>query len=142
MNLIAFNKKLHYQSLAPLWDSWGWPAPPERSLPDTGVIAEVDGKFVAATFLYVDPTSDFAFLGWTITDKQAPRLDRAKACSAVVEQMLKVAKESGRGLVLGYTQNPSLVNCYKRLGMEEMEHNVTTLAATFDAHDLEMLKDA
>lgn len=124
-----------------MWKSWNWEAPPKQALPNKGYVAFENDQPIAACFLYADSDSTFAFLGWTITEQSCSKLLRAKACLSVVKDTTELAKRMGKDLVIAYTQNPALVDMYKKLGMQEMEHNVTTLAVSFSDIDLEMLKD-
>ena len=60
-----------YDTLVKWWTDWEFGVVPKECLPPAGIIVEVDGKPVCAGGIYFGEGTQFAFMEWIVTDKEA-----------------------------------------------------------------------
>ena len=60
-----------YDTLKTWWKQWEFGVVPKECLPPDGIMVEVDGVPVCAGGLYIGVGTQFSFMEWIVTDKNA-----------------------------------------------------------------------
>lgn len=85
------------------------------AFPPLGIIAEADGKPIAASWLYLtDSTS--GVVGFTITRPGVPIRLAHEAVHGILDQLVREAKLRGVGLLVFHTSSRGMARIAKRLG--------------------------
>lgn len=124
MNLRLYTPA-DYSLVCEWWRRWKWDCLPESSLPDIGVIVDVDGVDTCAAWL-VETNCDLAMIEWFISNPAA-RKNRREALSLAVHFLMDIAKSKGFAAVVSTVRNPHLIRSLESMGFEGSETNMTNL---------------
>lgn len=112
-----FEAAKDYKEISAWWNAHSFPVPPLAFLSPRGFVAEVDGKPVAAGWLYRTDSS-FGWFEYMVANPKAPPRSRPAAIRAVVRAAKLAAKELGIGLIhtsVSY-KTPGLKRLYLKEG--------------------------
>ena len=71
MLVRPWDRDKDYDTLVKWWKQWEFGVVPKECLPPEGVVVELDGKPICASGLYVGEGTQFGFMEWVVSDKQA-----------------------------------------------------------------------
>lgn len=127
MKYEKFDKNKHYEQLRVFWKQYDWIAPEVDVLPETGYVAMVDDKPIAACFVYLS-NSALCFMDWMIADKEANPDHRKEAVNGLIDKIKEQASESGYKIIYTITANTHLIGIYGEHGFQPMEKNAYSMA--------------
>lgn len=105
-----------YEMLKDWWqDRWG-NAPAVYTLPQSGLIVSVDGRDVAAGWLYLDSTTPVALMGLPVTAPDNTARESAEALKCLLGGLVAMAKSQGRTMVLASFPDGSLSRLVESCG--------------------------
>ena len=134
-----------YDTLVKWWTQWEFGTVPKECLPPDGIIVEVDGKPVCAGGLYIGEGTQFAFMEWIVTDKEAESRNVHKSLKLCIDGIMKLAKDRGMKLVYTATKEQALHKRYEKYhDMVLTESNVKTFLRDLDgaySEDLTWISD-
>ena len=78
-----------YDTLVKWWRAWEFGVVPKECLPPAGVMVEEDGKPVCAGGLYVGEGTQFGFMEWIVTDKNAEQRTVHKSLKLCIDSIMK-----------------------------------------------------
>ena len=73
MLVRPWDRNKDYDTLVKWWKQWEFGVVPKECLPPEGVVVEMDGKPICASGLYVGEGTQFGFMEWVVSDKEAER---------------------------------------------------------------------
>ena len=134
-----------YETLARGWTDWEFGKVPKECLPPDGIVVEHEGKPVCAAGLYIGVGTQFAFMEWIVTDKNAePRLVH-KCLTLCIDRIMQLAKHKGMKLVYTATKEQALHKRYEKYhNMILAESGVKTFLRDLDgaySEDLTRISD-
>ena len=122
-----------YDTLVSWWTQWEFGIVPKECLPPDGIIVEDEGVPICAGGLYIGVGTQFAFMEWIVTNKNADNRKVHKALHLCIEAILNMAKEKGMKLVYTATKEQALHKRYKKYhNMVLTESNVKTFLRDLD----------
>ena len=140
-----WNRDKDYAVLSGWWEQWEFGKVPMECLPPQGIMVEVEGKPVCAGGLYVGEGTDFAFMEWIVTDKNADARTVHKCLRLCIDSIMKLAKDRGIKLVYTATKEQALHKRYQKYhDMVLTESNVKTFLRDLDgsySSDLTWISD-
>ena len=141
----AWDRDKDYDTLVAWWQAWGFGQVPKECLPPDGIIVEVDNKPVCAGGLYIGQGTQFGFMEWIVTDKQADAKNVHKCLKLCIDSIMKLAKAKGLKLVYTATKEQALHKRYQKYhDMVLTESNVKTFLRDLDgaySDDLTWISD-
>ena len=140
-----WNRETDYNTLVQWWNDWEFGVVPKECLPPDGVMIEIDGKPICAGGLYIGVGTQFAFMEWIVTDKNADSKSVHKALRLCIESIMNMAQSKGMKLVYTATKEEALHKRYQKYhNMVLTESNVKTFLRDLDgkyAKDLTWISD-
>ena len=140
-----WNRETDYNTLVQWWNDWEFGVVPKECLPPDGVMIEIDGKPICAGGLYIGVGTQFAFMEWIVTDKNADSKSVHKALRLCIESIMNMAQSKGMKLVYTATKEEALHKRYQKYhNMVLTESNVKTFLRDLDgkyAKDLTLISD-
>jgi hypothetical protein len=134
-----------YDTLKTWWKQWEFGVVPKECLPPDGIMVEVDGVPVCAGGLYIGVGTQFSFMEWIVTDKNADPRVTHKCLKHCIESLMELAKSKGMKLVYTATKEQALHKRYTKYhNMVLTESNVKTFLRDFDgsySEDLTWISD-
>ena len=134
-----------YGTLVTWWTQWEFGVVPKECLPPDGIMVEIDGKPVCAGGLYIGEGTQFAFMEWIVTDKDANPRDTHKCLKRCIDSIMNMAKSKGIKLVYTATKEQALHKRYTKYhDMVLTESNVKTFLRDLDgsySRDLTWISD-
>jgi hypothetical protein len=123
----AWDRDNDYDTLVKWWRDWEFGVVPKECLPPDGIVVEVNGTPVCAGGLYIGVGTQFAFMEWIVTDKNAdPRITH-KCLKKCIDSIMQLADSKGMKLVYTATKEQSLHKRYTKYhNMVLTESNVKT----------------
>lgn len=115
--MIRLYTEKDYPIVKKWFESWGWPAIPESSLPSIGAINDI-----AAAWLY-QTDSDIALVEWFVTDRSA-KDGREEAKQEIIDFLTKTAERLGFNTALTFVRNPNLIASFGNNGFVNADNNV------------------
>jgi hypothetical protein len=119
-----------YEVLVKWWKSWRWTAPEKDFLPLNGLgglMVYTDEVDVVAGFVYTTNSkvawSEFIISNFEVKDK----IIRDNAIKILIQELSRVAKETGAKYIFTTVKNANLVNHYKEMGFTEGSKNTTEM---------------
>ena len=109
-----WNRDTDYGTLGSWWQQWEFGVVPKECLPPDGIMIEHEGKPICAGGLYIGVGTQFAFMEWIVTDKQADARSVHKALKLCIESIMDLAKSKGMKLVYTATKEQALQKRYQK----------------------------
>ena len=134
-----------YDTLVKWWADWEFGKVPKECLPPAGIVVECEGKPICAGGLYVGEGTQFGFMEWIVTDKQADSRKVHSALKLCIDSIMKLAKDRELKLVYTATKEQALHKRYTKYhNMMLTESNVKTFLRDLDgaySEDLTWISD-
>ena len=134
-----------YDTLVKWWAEWEFGKVPKECLPPAGIVVECEGKPICAGGLYVGEGTQFGFMEWIVTDKQADSRKVHSALKLCIDSIMKLAKDRELKLVYTATKEQALHKRYTKYhNMVLTESNVKTFLRDLDgaySEDLTWISD-
>tara|TARA_E500000331_G_scaffold228192_1_gene218369 strand:+ start:1242 stop:1706 length:465 start_codon:yes stop_codon:yes gene_type:complete len=145
MQIRPWDRDKDYDTLVKWWNDWEFGQVPKECLPPAGIIVEVDGQPICAGGLYVGEGTQFGFMEWIVTDKQADSRKMHSALKMCIDSIMRLAKDKGLKLVYTATKEQALHKRYTKYhNMMLTESNVKTFLRDLDgsySEDLTWISD-
>ncbi len=119
-----------YDRLAEWWKKRGAAPPPRNILPTLGVVASrnPEGPLAAAAFAYLDATgSGVAWLGWMVTDPDAPPIAAGRALHEAIAFLEREASALGYWLMWSTVAKPSFIKLFQSRDYVATDHGLCHL---------------
>tara|TARA_R110001592_G_scaffold274413_2_gene541418 strand:+ start:1748 stop:2212 length:465 start_codon:yes stop_codon:yes gene_type:complete len=140
-----WNRDTDYDTLVKWWKDWEFGVVPKECLPPDGIVVEVNGVPICAGGLYIGIGTQFAFMEWIVTDKNADSRTTHKCLKKCIDSILQLAKGKGMKLVYTATKEQALHKRYTKYhNMVLTESNVKTFLRDLDglySQDLTWISD-
>jgi len=104
------------------WKKHDFPPPPERYLPQVGIIVDE----CAAGWLYETGTP-LAWVEWVVGDPDCDKLKRRQALGGLLVTLLQIAKTKGITDIFTSSNHPGWIETLKENGFIVADNNVTQL---------------
>ena len=141
----SWNRDDDYATLVKWWKQWEFGVVPKECLPPDGIIVEDNGTPICAGGLYIGEGTQFAFMEWIVTDKNADARRTHTALKMCIDRIMDLAKSKGIKLVYTATKEQALHKRYiKYHDMVLTETNVKTFLRDLDgsySEDLAWISD-
>jgi len=122
-NVRAIESGDYENTLVKWWKDWGWQAPPEDFLPETGVMISKGNVDICAGFIYLT-NSKVALTEFVVSNKDYKDKDRGEAIDLLIDCIAELANENGYKYAHVILKNKSLLGRYKEAGYLESDTNV------------------
>jgi|TARA_E500000081_G_scaffold29837_1_gene33533 hypothetical protein len=141
----SWNRDDDYATLVKWWKQWEFGVVPKECLPPDGIIVEDNGTPICAGGLYIGEGTQFAFMEWIVTDKNADARRTHTALKMCIDRIMDLAKSKGIKLVYTATKEQALHKRYTKYhDMVLTETNVKTFIRDLDgsySEDLAWISD-
>ena len=141
----SWNRDDDYVTLVKWWKQWEFGVVPKECLPPDGIIVEDNGTPICAGGLYIGEGTQFAFMEWIVTDKNADARRTHTALKMCIDRIMDLAKSKGIKLVYTATKEQALHKRYTKYhDMVLTETNVKTFLRDLDgsySEDLAWISD-
>ena len=141
----SWNRDEDYATLVKWWKQWEFGVVPKECLPPDGIIVEDNGTPICAGGLYIGEGTQFAFMEWIVTDKNAHARRTHTALKMCIDRIMYLAKSKGIKLVYTATKEQALHKRYTKYhNMVLTESNVKTFLRDLDgsySKDLTWISD-
>lgn len=141
----SWNRDDDYSTLVKWWKQWEFGVVPKECLPPDGIIVEDNGTPICAGGLYIGEGTQFAFMEWIVTDKNADARRTHTALKMCIDRIMDLAKSKGIKLVYTATKEQALHKRYTKYhDMVLTETNVKTFIRDLDgsySEDLAWISD-
>ena len=141
----SWNRDEDYATLVKWWKQWEFGVVPKECLPPDGIIVEDNGTPICAGGLYIGEGTQFAFMEWIVTDKNADARRTHTALKMCIDSIMDLAKSKGIKLVYTATKEQALHKRYTKYhDMVLTETNVKTFLRDLDgsySEDLAWISD-
>ena len=141
----SWNRDEDYATLVKWWKQWEFGVVPKECLPPDGIIVEDNGTPICAGGLYIGEGTQFAFMEWIVTDKNADARRTHTALKMCIDRIMDLAKSKGIKLVYTATKEQALHKRYTKYhDMVLTETNVKTFLRDLDgsySEDLAWISD-
>lgn len=124
--VIPFVAEDHYAAISGWWMREDWHVIPLDHLPKIGLVAVVEGTPSAAGWIY-QTDSAFCLFEFMIANPEVRGDLRAKALTALFEEVKKRAKELGFKTVFMSVSNDSLIKRLEAQGFQTGDRGMTNL---------------
>ena len=104
----SWNRDDDYVTLVKWWKQWEFGVVPKECLPPDGIIVEDNGTPICAGGLYIGEGTQFAFMEWIVTDKNADARRTHTALKMCIDSIMDLAKSKGIKLVYTATKEQAL----------------------------------
>ena len=145
MRVRVWDRDQDYNTLVKWWNDWEFGVVPKECLPPDGIIVEEEGTPVCAGGLYIGEGTQFGFMEWIVTDKQADHRLVHRALKKCIDSIMQFAKDKGLKLVYTATKEQALHKRYQKYHqMVLTESNVKTFLRDLDgsySQDLTWISD-
>tara|TARA_Y100001980_G_C14184420_1_gene54218 strand:- start:35 stop:499 length:465 start_codon:yes stop_codon:yes gene_type:complete len=145
MQSRKWDRDKDYDTLVKWWADWEFGKVPKECLPPAGVVVESEGKPICAGGLYIGEGTQFGFMEWIVTDKQADSRKVHTALKLCIDSIMKLAKDRELKLVYTATKEQALHKRYTKYhNMMLTESNVKTFLRDLDgaySEDLTWISD-
>jgi hypothetical protein len=141
----TWNRDTDYVTLVEWWKQWEFGVVPKECLPPDGIVVEDNGTPICAGGLYIGEGTQFAFMEWIVTDKNADARRTHTALKMCIDSIINLAKSKGIKLVYTATKEQALHKRYTKYhDMVLTETNVKTFLRDLDgsySEDLAWISD-
>jgi hypothetical protein len=145
MQVRSWDRDGDYDTLVKWWTEWEFGVVPKECLPPDGIMVEIDGRPVCAGGLYIGEGTQFGFMEWIVTDKQAEQRDVHNCLKLCIDSIMRLAKDKGIKLVYTATKEQALHKRYTKYhDMVLTESDVKTFLRDLDgsySKDLTWISD-
>ena len=145
MQTRNWDRDKDYDTLVSWWKQWEFGVVPKECLPPDGIVVEIDGKPKCAGGLYIGVGTQFAFMEWIVTDKNAEQRTAHKCLKICIDSIMKLATDKKLKLVYTATKEQALHKRYTKYhNMVLTESNVKTFLRDLDgsySDDLTWISD-
>ena len=145
MQVRRWNIEQDYNTLVKWWADWEFGTVPKECLPPDGIMVEEDGKPICAGGLYIGVGTQFAFMEWIVTDKNADKRIVHKSLKMCIDAIMELAKSKDMKLVYTATKEKELHKRYVKFhNMILAETGVKTFLRDLDGNyskDLHWISD-
>ena len=145
MQVRLWDRDKDYPTLVKWWKDWQFGVVPKECLPPAGIIVEFEGKPICASGLYIGEGTQFGFMEWVVSDKQAESRNLHKSLKLCIVSIMTLAKDKGLKLVYTATKHEALGKRYQKYHeMMLTESTVKTFLRDLDGNykkDLEWIQD-
>ena len=145
MQSRKWDRDKDYDILVKWWTDWEFGKVPKECLPPEGIIIEDNGEPLCAGGLYIGEGTQFGFMEWIVTDKQADSRKVHTALKLCIDSIMKLAKDRELKLVYTATKEQALHKRYTKYhNMMLTESNVKTFLRDLDgaySEDLTWISD-
>tara|TARA_B100000965_G_C19141947_1_gene562070 strand:+ start:56 stop:520 length:465 start_codon:yes stop_codon:yes gene_type:complete len=114
MQIRNWNLDKDYDTLVKWWNDWKFGVVPKECLPPDGIIVESEGNPICAGGLYIGIGTQFAFMEWIVTDKNADKRQIHKALKLCIDNLVELAKSKGMKLIYTATKERELHKRYTK----------------------------
>ena len=133
MQIRPWDRDRDYDTLVKWWKEWEFGVVPKECLPPEGIMVENDGEALCAGGLYIGEGTQFGFMEWIVTNKQADHRLVHKALKECIDNIMSLAKDRGIKLVYTATKEQALHKRYQKYHeMILTESNVKTFLRDLD----------
>ena len=119
-----------YSKLKGWWEKWKWTPIPQQSLPDNGkggIMVYDENNDICAGFLYLT-NSDMGWIEFIISNPEVKEKSiRKDALVYLIENLSKLAKDSGVRVIFISVQNKGLEQRYIDAGFIQTDKSVNNL---------------
>jgi len=145
MRVRFWDRDQDYNTLVKWWNDWEFGVVPKECLPPDGIMVEEEGTPVCAGGLYIGEGTQFGFMEWIVTDKQADQRLVHRALKKCIDSIMQFAQDRGLKLVYTATKEQALHKRYQKYHqMVLTESNVKTFLRDLDgsySQDLTWISD-
>ena len=145
MRVRFWDRDQDYNTLVKWWNDWEFGVVPKECLPPDGIMVEEEGTPVCAGGLYIGEGTQFGFMEWIVTDKQADQRLVHRALKKCIDSIMQFAQDRGLKLVYTATKEQALHKRYQKYHqMVLTESNVKTFLRDLDgsySRDLTWISD-
>jgi|TARA_E500000178_G_C17033263_1_gene761811 hypothetical protein len=145
MHVRKWDRNNDYDTLVSWWKAWEFGIVPKECLPPDGIIVEQDGKPLCAGGLYIGVGTEFAFMEWIVTDKNAESRKIHQALRICIDELINLGKSKGMKLIYTATKEQALQKRYEKYhNMVLTESDVRTFIRDLDGkyeNDLTWISD-
>ena len=145
MHVRKWDRNNDYDTLVSWWKAWEFGIVPKECLPPDGIIVEQDGKPLCAGGLYIGVVTEFAFMEWIVTDKNAESRKIHQALRICIDELINLGKSKGMKLIYTATKEQALQKRYEKYhNMVLTESDVRTFIRDLDGkyeNDLTWISD-
>ena len=145
MRVRFWDRDSDYDTLVKWWNDWEFGVVPKECLPPDGIMVEEQGTPVCAGGLYIGEGTQFGFMEWIVTDKQADQRLVHRALKKCIDSIMQFAIDKGLKLVYTATKEQALHKRYQKYHqMVLTESNVKTFLRDLDgsySQDLTWISD-
>jgi len=145
MHVRKWDRNNDYDTLVSWWKAWEFGIVPKECLPPDGIIVEQDGKPLCAGGLYIGVGTEFAFMEWIVTDKNAESRKIHQALRMCIDELINLGKSKGMKLIYTATKEQALQKRYEKYhNMVLTESDVRTFIRDLDGkyeNDLTWISD-
>ena len=145
MRVRFWDRDRDYDTLVRWWKEWEFGVVPKECLPPDGIMVEEEGTPVCAGGLYIGEGTQFGFMEWIVTDKQADQRLVHRALKKCIDSIMQFARDKGIKLVYTATKEQALHKRYQKYHqMVLTESNVKTFLRDLDgsySQDLTWISD-
>jgi hypothetical protein len=145
MQVRFWHRDRDYNTLVKWWNDWEFGVVPKECLPPDGIIVEEEGTPVCAGGLYIGEGTQFGFMEWIVTDRQADQRLVHRALKKCIDSIMQFARDKGLKLVYTATKEQALHKRYQKYHqMVLTESDVKTFLRDLDgkyASDLTWISD-
>ena len=145
MHVRKWDRNNDYDTLVSWWKAWEFGIVPKECLPPDGIIVEQYGKPLCAGGLYIGVGTEFAFMEWIVTDKNAESRKIHQALRICIDELINLGKSKGMKLIYTATKEQALQKRYEKYhNMVLTESDVRTFIRDLDGkyeNDLTWISD-
>ena len=145
MHVRKWDRNTDYDTLVSWWQAWEFGVVPKECLPPDGIVVEEDGKPLCAGGLYIGVGTEFAFMEWIVTDKNAESRKTHQALRICIDELIDLGKSKGMKLIYTATKEQALQKRYEKYhNMVLTESDVRTFIRDLDGkyeNDLTWISD-
>jgi hypothetical protein len=145
MRVRFWDRDRDYDTLIKWWNDWEFGVVPKECLPPDGIMVEEEGTPVCAGGLYIGEGTQFGFMEWIVTDRQADQRLVHRALKKCIDSIMQFARDKGLKLVYTATKEQALHKRYQKYHqMVLTESNVKTFLRDLDgsySKDLTWISD-
>jgi len=145
MRVRFWDRDRDYDTLIKWWNDLEFGVVPKECLPPDGIMVEEEGTPVCAGGLYIGEGTQFGFMEWIVTDRQADQRLVHRALKKCIDSIMQFARDKGLKLVYTATKEQALHKRYQKYHqMVLTESNVKTFLRDLDgsySKDLTWISD-
>jgi len=127
IEIRPFSKITDFDDLNEFTDGQGFPRFDPRILPTIGVCVYDDNKKLCFAWLYLESSTVFAIIEWTITNPENTPKESYKSLQVAVKHLTGIALKLGYIRIMTSSNNKGLIRIYEKAGFIQTDEKVTQL---------------